>query len=59
MFITIVNALTGFLAGVLVFFLLSFLIYLAVQAVKDFNKPFNFDTDWSDHVDDPHTPDTA
>ena len=59
MFLTIVNFLTGFLAGVLVFFLLSFLGYLAVQAVKDFNKPFHFDTDWSDHVDDPHTPDTA
>ena len=59
MFLTIVNFLTGFLAGVLVFFLLSFLIYLAVQAVRDFNKPFNFDTDWSDHVDDPHPPDAA
>ena len=59
MFLTIVNFLTGLVAGVLVFFLLSFLIYLAVQAVKDFNRPFNFDPEWSDHVDDPHTPDTA
>lgn len=59
MFLTIVNTLTGFLAGLLVAYLLSFLIYLAVQAVKDFNKPFHFDTDWSDRVDDPHPPDTA
>lgn len=59
MFLTIINFLTGLVAGVLVFFLLSFFVYLAVQAVKDFNRPFNFDTDWSDHVDDPHTTDTA
>lgn len=59
MFLTIVNFLTGFIAGVLVFFLLSFLIFLAVQAVKDFNRPFNLDTEWRDNVDDPHPSDPA
>ena len=54
---TLVNFVTGVLAGALVLSLLSSLLYLAEQAVKDFNKPFHLEG--SDNVDNPHTPDSA